>query len=659
MLDSLSVAARIAERLCAKATWSGSACRWEAWLREGSDATGCPRYRIGTPPPVLYQGGVGTSLFLAELFRATQEPGLVRVAAGGFRDTVNRLDRRGVGGGFHCGIAGFAYALCRFQYCTGSSEFGWALEAAGRELEGLAGSETCADFLSGAAGAVVGCLQVWRATKAQTWLDIATLFGERLLKMARYSPWGFSWGGDASRARDLVGLAHGTAGIAYALLDLFGSTGDGRFGLAAWKANEYEDAFFDPRFCNWLDFRHASLYQMLASRAKDRSAGDSTQLQPYVPRAMCAWCHGAAGIGLARVASLAWRTPSSLESIQRASTCVRSVLGALGLASDLTYCHGRVGLIEALWDTWILTGDAAAHTAAIQHAEAAAFASRYGAVPFPGPSPDGWAPDSSLMLGEAGIGYLFLRLARPETPSVLLPAITPPGPLESALWNGEPYDLSPEIADDYLRHFLGRTKGILLQAGSDFSVGLQTVEIDKAIDLLRERISTLPATSLRRHAIETLSLEEAVVRSLTVAPLFCDQVIQELDRLPVHLIEWESAELGLAAGVTLHVSSDHSLLSDYGENPRSKPSWRTVYALRPHANGISLTRLDRLAGVILTGIGAGSTLDCLFENLQATRIAQSREWKAAVRAQLVELYKGCFIVLAHAADGGGGLSRPV
>ena len=67
-------------------------------------------------------------------------------------------------------------------------------------------------------------------------------------------------------------------------------TGKERFRTAACAAIAYERSLFSPETGNWPDLRELKT---------SRQTGDDDQ-----QRFMMAWCHGAPGIGLARLCSL-------------------------------------------------------------------------------------------------------------------------------------------------------------------------------------------------------------------------------------------------------------------------------------------------------------------------------------------------------------------
>src|SRR5262249_59276422 len=91
-------------------------------------------------------------------------------------------------------------------------------------------------------------------------------------------------GGPGRLARPATGFAHGAAGIAYALLRLHRQRPDPRLVKAAGEAIAYERANFSAADGNWLDVRAPTD----AGRSRYRNS----------------WCHGASGIGLARIGAI-------------------------------------------------------------------------------------------------------------------------------------------------------------------------------------------------------------------------------------------------------------------------------------------------------------------------------------------------------------------
>jgi lantibiotic modifying enzyme len=134
---------------------------------------------------------------------------------------------------------------------------------------------------------------------------------------------------------------------------------------------------------------------------------------------MTAWCNGAAGIGLARLASLPYLDDAMLR--QEIEAALTSTL-AQGFGGDHTLCHGAGGLVETLLVASQMLG-MASYRAALEQGtsmlleKASAFREQTEEVT--------GIESPGFMVGLAGVGYTLLRLVEPVAlPSVLL--LAPP-----------------------------------------------------------------------------------------------------------------------------------------------------------------------------------------------------------------------------------------
>jgi len=233
---------------------------------------------------------------------------------------------------------------------------------------------------------------------------VAGQCGERLLATAKRMPAGAGWERKGGSFRPLCGFSHGAAGIAWALLKLAAQTGEPRFRATALDALLYERSQFLPAAMNWPILQRELRTEL-----------------PHWEAAACmtAWCHGAPGIGLARLLAL----PDLDDAAVRAeiSVALETTL-ARGFGGNHSPCHGDLGNLELLLQADAVLGDARWRGEAYRIAGGVlADIERRGwqcghpsAVETPG-----------LMTGLAGIGYGLLRLADPErVPSVL--TLAPP-----------------------------------------------------------------------------------------------------------------------------------------------------------------------------------------------------------------------------------------
>jgi lantibiotic modifying enzyme len=209
----------------------------------------------------------------------------------------------------------------------------------------------------------------------------------------------------------LGGFSHGTAGIALSLLQLAARSGEDRFRRTALSALGYDRSLFVPELNNWADLR------VFAPRT---IRDDPVEPAVELPRkSMVAWCHGAPGIDLARLAALDQMADATTrDEIDIALTATKQY----GFAMGHSLCHGATGNLELLLTAAGSLGRTEDHDA-LERATASVVASMEAngfvtGVPLGVETP-------GLMTGLAGIGYELLRLAEPDrVPSVLL--LAPP-----------------------------------------------------------------------------------------------------------------------------------------------------------------------------------------------------------------------------------------
>jgi lantibiotic modifying enzyme len=266
-------------------------------------------------------------------------------------------------------------------------------------------------LFGGPAGAIPALLSFERR-HPRGLMPLAVQLGEHLIAAARETEGGWSWNSlEGQTVRDPTGFSHGAAGIAWALLELFASTGESRFRDAAERGFAYERRWFSAEHENWPDFR------AIASPAP----GSGTENYAV------AWCHGAPGIGLSRLRAYEILGTENLkldaEAAIRTTTRVLDHSGYAG-QSDFTLCHGRAGNAELLIMAGEVLGDGASRARAeALGQEGIAYFCRND-LPWPCGVPGG-GETPNLMLGLAGIGHFYLRLHDPaRTSSVLL--IRPP-----------------------------------------------------------------------------------------------------------------------------------------------------------------------------------------------------------------------------------------
>jgi lantibiotic modifying enzyme len=226
---------------------------------------------------------------------------------------------------------------------------------------------------------------------------VAQQCGDWLLANAVPAGPGIGWPIVLPASGPLTGFSHGAAGGAWALLELAALTGDEKYSSAARAAIAYERSLFSAQAENWPDLRDSD----------DPSAEQE-------PSFVTAWCHGAPGIGLARLSSL--RHFDDPVARREAEAAVRTTLKH-GFGGNHSLCHGDLGNLELLLQAREVLDQpqyqADIDRLAAQILDEIRLRGWISGVPQGAESP-------GLMTGLAGIGYGLLRLAAPQhVPSLL------------------------------------------------------------------------------------------------------------------------------------------------------------------------------------------------------------------------------------------------
>lgn len=344
----------------------------------------------------LYDGAGGVALFLAALSKITGEQEFRNLALSALQQLRKALQNKdpnsrsrmikqiGIGGGI--GVGSIVYTLVKVaQFLDAPELLDTAALAASLITQESIADDRHFDTMSGSAGAILGLLTLYDANQNPVVLEQALECGYHLLDCRSASKSGFrAW---ATLEEQLAtGISHGAAGIAYALARLYKTTQEAVFLEAAEEAIAYERTVFSPTTGNWSD--------------------------------MTSWCHGAPGVGLARLGTLA--ILDTIEIRQEIEVAVNTTQ-QFGLQKLDHLCCGNFGRMEMLLVAASkLSRSHLWETSRKQVAQVVTRVKQTGAFYlFPEFTGDVYNP--GFFQGTAGIGYQLIRLAYPEAlPSVLM-----------------------------------------------------------------------------------------------------------------------------------------------------------------------------------------------------------------------------------------------
>lgn len=390
---------RIAGELSRLAVRRGSSAAWIGldWLGDAEV------FQLVCLGPALYNGTSGISLFLAAHAKVRDSGDSRELALAGISHVRKTLKSRnaarvarslGVGGA--AGLGSIVYALTEIsKRLLDHDVLADALVAAELISDELIAADKQLDVIGGSAGAILALLRLHRDTQSNNVLKRAVKCGEHLIAEAQHATeGGRSWVGQGLGSQRLTGISHGAAGFAYALASLFAVTGREEFAHAASECIAFENSTYDPQRHNWPDFR---------------SRGE--------PSWPCQWCHGATGIGLARLATF---KHGGLND-ERLLVDIRQALDGAKQSSPTpvdTLCCGTLGNIELFCEAASTLGYDDLRQLASQRLQAVIEMGRRA-------GDYRWNSGTrkfnlGLFRGLAGVGYTLLRHIDGSLPNVLI-----------------------------------------------------------------------------------------------------------------------------------------------------------------------------------------------------------------------------------------------
>ena len=188
----------------------------------------------------------------------------------------------GIGGA--AGLGSIIYCLTKTaKLLKEPSYLEYALKASKLITDESIKSDKVLDIISGSAGAILGLINLYKETNNKMVLDTANKCAKHILSQQKKNETGHMAWETITEDKFLAGFSHGAAGISYALQRLYFITKNTDYLNAAKQALDFETSIYSSEHNNWPDNRL------------------STDSNKYV---MNAWCHGAIGIGLGRMAGL-------------------------------------------------------------------------------------------------------------------------------------------------------------------------------------------------------------------------------------------------------------------------------------------------------------------------------------------------------------------
>lgn len=414
--SNLRAAEKIGRRLVQSAVWHNGRCTWT-----GDDVKLVnDEWQVihQTVDPYLYSGTAGIAWFLTRCHEETYGEGLRRTAIGAVRQSLYLLEplhnNTESSLGLYDGLTGIALVAFAVGNRLEEPALITAAQALVKKISNrveAAQLGNAVDLVSGAAGIITGLLQIAGITNERSLYRVCEKVADQLLEKAHHTSYGIYWHEEGLQRNDigLCGMAHGISGIAYALMELADATGNELYMKTASQSLLYERSWFHRGESNWPD-----------NRGPDDTKTPAVEQELVYP---IYWCHGAAGVGLARLRAyqltgdplyLAEATAALHVSSRYAKRILGETRKKRRLASDvnMSVCHGLGSIVELfVYASTVLGNEEFYRRACTIGAFNARFSVREHGKWRCGIQDGGEAP--GLMLGLAGIGCTFLQLHNP------------------------------------------------------------------------------------------------------------------------------------------------------------------------------------------------------------------------------------------------------
>lgn len=351
----------------------------------------------------IFNGRIGEGLFLAALHAATGEPrfddaarrAIEPLRAGlpdpGYRATLVR--RIGLG---LTGVGSVVYAFLRIgDFLRDPALREAARAAASAVTEEAVGADAQYEVFWGTAGALLGLMALADAEGAGV-NGAVHRCAEHLLAHRVADPESGRLAWATFEPAPVAGFAHGSTGIAHALLQLHRREPDPRLYDAVMEAFAFERTVYREDINEWPDARGQE------------------------ERILSAWCHGSGGIGFSRLSALGLaRGEDDAAIADDLLKALRKVNTRKLLPWD-NICCGNFGRIDLLLTAGLRLGNPSLCGVARVIARLCVERAGEGSFRIPGEE-EGPQFTPGLWQGEPGIGYTLLRLAAPERfPSLLV-----------------------------------------------------------------------------------------------------------------------------------------------------------------------------------------------------------------------------------------------
>lgn len=292
----------------------------------------------------IYIGNSGILLFLTELYRINKSEDLLKIIELSAKWLTTYCDNHTTNKfGFYVGRGGVSYTLCKVGAVTNNPKL---IQKAINYLDGcskiiLQEHSKNFDLLIGVSGTILSLLHILQySDNDKIYRELILLVKVLIENIQVSNRSGIVWNRMSSHMHALCGLSHGAAGISLVLFEISKLFKSPDIETLAYQAYNYEQSFYNSELGNWPDFR-TGLYEQDKIQEAITKFSEGDEEFTYKPNYMAAWCHGAPGIGLARLKF--YQYTNDLKFKNEIDDAIKTTLNDLDLFDNFSLCHGTGG----------------------------------------------------------------------------------------------------------------------------------------------------------------------------------------------------------------------------------------------------------------------------------------------------------------------------
>jgi len=379
----------------------------------------------------IYNGNAGIIIFLIELFKVTADEKYFIAIYNGcewLKKSNSTYDYAKNNLSFFTGLGSIVYVFIEMYKLTNHRTYlALSIDITKNSIsnQSINKSKNINDLLLGNAGILLTLLHLHNELDNELdnvdWiLENIEVYIDLLLKNSIYTSEGICWDITSSSIRPLCGFSHGASGVAFIFVELAKYFNNDSFYWIAENAFCYEDHFFNYNYNNWPDFRQdvfstESIEDLCKIYESNKFETEIT------PTYVSAWCHGAPGIGLSRLH--AYKYKNDKNHIYYFNKCVNNFFLTKKYIVSGPLCHGLSGNAELLLNGYEVFNNDFLYNEVLKVAlEYIKEKTETGS--YIKDDTHERSQNPTLFLGNAGVGYFFLRTLFPDKiKSILIPSI--------------------------------------------------------------------------------------------------------------------------------------------------------------------------------------------------------------------------------------------